>query len=98
MPDVVIALYAPRTQAAFDVLLDALADADIEYRVELPEPAPRSTLKYGVLPYGAAHVSCTDVDTVDRVVNEVHDALLREFGAAALEVNDALIGEIPPQP
>jgi hypothetical protein len=96
----VVALYEPRTSTACDALGRDLRRRGLRATLKLPDPARRSTLPYGVLPYASYLVSLPNGKTPGEevVVAAVEDAvhrLRKTFGIAALDLNGRLFGSLP---
>ena len=97
----VVGLYTPCTITAFHALKDAFDRAGFRTAVRLPDPAPVSKLKYGVLPYGWLRLALRNGkeptrEAVEQAVDDAYVVLRKRFGEVALELNGTLIGSIPP--
>jgi hypothetical protein len=94
-----VELYAPRSRAALDALASHLEGSGLKTSVELPDPAPASKLRYGILPFASLHLAHTNgkqpsEDAVMRAVDDAYADLRTRFGAAAVDLNGTLIGSI----
>jgi hypothetical protein len=94
-----VELYEPRSRAALDALALHLEGSGLKTSVELPDPAPVSQLRYGILPFASLHLALPNgkkpsEEAVLRAVDAACANLRTQFGEAALDLDGKLIGSI----
>jgi hypothetical protein len=94
-----VALYEPQSRAALDALAQHLEGSGLRTSVELPDPAPVSQLRYGILPFASLQLALRNgkqpsEEAVRRAVDDAYANLRAKFGRAALDLDGNLIGSI----